>query len=221
MSDSEPKISLPGGAIFCDKEHVAELKKSIDIVGPLQSLVVDDETGEILVGKHRKNTGHSLPEVKKAVKSPLHRELIILHGNKQRQPKEEETKYHLVRIARMLELEGCPKHLWPVVNPSGDPAVAEMLKGKIPKDKIREVIQSLVPYSEVQVRRYLPSEYKMMSKARDQPGQICDHVIAKTSLADAPAEDPLGLGALTEHSEPAFPYPNCVCPNCPNKDKCY
>jgi hypothetical protein len=212
-------------AIFCDKKHVDELKKSMDLVGPLQPLVVDDKTGELLLGKHRKNTGHSeIPETKIHVKDALHRELILVHGNKQRQPDPEETKYHIVRIAKMLEEEGVPEDLKQVLNPQNDPSIARMLDGKIPQERICAVVCSLVPYDETYVRRLLPKEYKMMVFARDEPGR---EKIGETSPADTPeapadlAETLTSLATENEKIETKYPFKDCRCSGCPNKIKCY
>jgi hypothetical protein len=175
------------------------LKKSMETVGPLQPILVDEKTGEILLGKHRKNTGLPIPESKIHVKDPLHRELIIVHGNFQRQVEAEETKYHFNRIARFLEEQG------------------------VPKEQICDKVCQLVPYSEQYVRRLLPAEYRMVSKARTQ---ICEPSFAKTSLADATpgTVSELGsqLGSLTEGSDvPAFPFKDCRCQGCPNEGRCY
>jgi len=118
-----------------DKEIVEQLRKSKEIVGYLLP-VVRDQKGVILSGRHRKYADANWPEIQVEVKDPLQRELLILHYNVQRKLPKEETKKHLLRIAKILETMG----------ESTGQICAKICK--------------LVPYSDRYVQELLPKKYK-------------------------------------------------------------
>lgn len=122
-----------------DVEHVKALKATAAKVGFLQPCVREKGTNRILVGRHRKLADPNWPEIEVEVSDDLHRELIILFGNKQRQPSEAETAMRFLRIARILEAKG------------------------IEKKRICTVMASLLDgvFTQRYIEQLLPKEYKM------------------------------------------------------------
>jgi len=177
-----------------DVEIVSLLRKSMNEIGCLQPIIVDKNTGEVLIGRHRHEANPSWERKEIEVKDALHKKLLILHGNVQRKVPEEETRMHLIDIAKILETRG------------------------IPKNKIcTEIIKLPTPYSPQWIERLLPSEYKMMEKAR-QP-QKFDKVVCQKPEETKPTFK-TALDSTTPEDNP-YPYPNCLCKNCTNKSQCY
>jgi len=141
-----------------NRELIEGLRKSRSVLGELYPVLVDDETGEVLAGRHRSEAGWesrrlvsvrrvaerlgldpSRPEVRY-----LCRLLIDLHSNWQRKPSKDETARKLLSLAKTLEDMG------------------------VPRERVCARVAELVPYDESYVRRLLPDEYKMESKTRIQ-----------------------------------------------------
>jgi hypothetical protein len=90
-----------------EKSHVEALKRAFELVGPLNEVIVEDD-GKVLQGSNRLATGKNWPVRTVKVTSNLQRLLIRLLGNVQRQPKEEEVKYLLNKIAEDFVVNGIP-----------------------------------------------------------------------------------------------------------------
>jgi hypothetical protein len=181
-----------------DKEQVALLKKSVEQVGYLQSVLVSSRTGKVLVGRTRKFSDPNWPERIIDVKDDLTEELIILHGNVQRVISAEETKARFVRIAKILEANG------------------------IAKNKVCTEMCKFVPYHENYVRRLLPAEYKMTSEARThESATLLSRIPGKPDTGEVrTALEEIAQSGLNGN-EPALPFPNCKCKECENKSLCY
>jgi hypothetical protein len=183
-----------------DKEAIENLKQS-KAIGYLQPVLVNNKTGKVLVGRHRKMADPNWPEIGLDVADDLTEELIILNGNVQRTPTREETRERLLRIAKILESKGIPK----------DHVAIEM--GKLPGMYSQSWISILL--------KDFP-EYKMVSLTRphieaqppDKSALLVmpkpDDDIVRTAL-DSTNEGPL---------ETHYPFPDCRCRGCGNRDKC-
>jgi hypothetical protein len=202
-----------------DKEYVELLKKSVLEIGYLQDVLVSSKTGRVLVGRHRKFADSNWPE-RTVDPSPLQEalatffqpaeddlaeDLIILHGDLKRTVAPEETKVRLTRIAKKLENRGVEK----------DKVCTELCK-------LRLGGTALIPYSEVYIRRLLPPEYRMTSKARMQESaKLVSQIPNKTDSCEVrTALQEIGHSGLNG-GEPALPFANCKCGDCPNKSLCY
>jgi len=130
-----------------DKEIVEMLKKSKEVVGYLQPVIVEEGTNRVLVGRHRKMADPKWPETMRKVKDDLERELIILHGNVQRGVSEEEAKIRLQRIAEILRSRGVPQN-----------EVCSYI-----------VEHGLTPWTERHVERRLQKEYKKPTVPKPKP----------------------------------------------------
>jgi hypothetical protein len=134
-----------------DQEHVEMLRRSAQTVGFLSDIIFDEnKPDDILSGKHRIVAVPEWTRKPAKVCSPLHRELIIVHANVQRQVPEEVTRLRLLRIARLLSTTGG------MVNGKMiDPVAKEDVCTRMtdPKDP-------LVPFSDHWVRKCLPDEFK-------------------------------------------------------------
>jgi hypothetical protein len=185
--------------VAIDKDHVEALKRSMEIVGQLQPVLVEKGTNgkKVLVGKHRAACPNCKDYREIEVKDDLHRELIILHGNVQRGIPEEEAKYRVMRIAQILEARG------------------------VPKNRICQEMLPLVPWSQRHLERLLPKEYKMQTvpqKSRHvstfTPSMEVAHDLAskiRTALDEIKTVD----------DKPVYPRKDCLCPNCPGRVECY
>jgi len=176
-----------------DKEHVELLKRSAEQVGKLQAVIVDQD-GKVLLGNHRKFAKLNWPERRITVKDDLHRELIVLHGNIQRQMSKEEAKHRLLKIAKILVSSG------------------------VPKENVCQKIAELVPWTESYVAKILPKEFKHSTGPKPKPKYI--NRITPIDVEKKRNELRTAL-SLTTNREDQFPFPNCKCKTCPNKDKCY
>jgi hypothetical protein len=86
-------------AAVVDKQHIAALAKSYELIGPIYPIVEDEESGKELSGRQRSLTGKPWPRVKRKFENNFQRELFILLANTQRQLSEEEIKFRLNRVA--------------------------------------------------------------------------------------------------------------------------
>jgi len=92
------------------KEFIERLRKSRDIVGYIDPVVVDKNTFEIVVGRHRKEADPNWPEVKKEFKSRKERLLYQIHSDTHRRTvSKKERQTQLLELALHLEDEGVLK----------------------------------------------------------------------------------------------------------------
>lgn len=184
-------------AVVPDKEHVDRLRKSSQqLKMQLQSVIIDDKTDEVLVGKHRKMADPDWKEHRVKVTSKMQRELIILNGNVQRVVSQEETAHRLRRIAEMVEAMGIPSM-----------RVAAYMAKKCP-----------IPYSEEWIRRLLPSKYKMKSMARIRKEKEIAEVVLQTQTEALETRQHTMQPPVAQTD---YPFKNCMCRGCPNHDGCY
>lgn len=123
------------------------LKKSLNTVGQIYA-IIEDETGEIVSGRHRAMAGAlgrrtvNLQEIAQSlgVNREAAKIIVRMHSNVQRKVSEEETKLELLALAEALGNQG------------------------IPKEKIPEELIKWAPYSERYIRELLPDEYKHKEK---------------------------------------------------------
>ena len=187
-----------------DEEHVETLKASIATVGVLQHALREKGTERILVGRHRVWADPKCPITDVEVKSDLHRELIIVHGQVQRGLSEEEAKMRILRIAKILVRQG------------------------ISRDKVAShlVEKKLLPWTERRIHQLLPKEYKMKTGPK-QPRKNRNVSISKQELevtgaveVVAPAVASSIPVATSMPNEPAFPFPDCRCKECDHRAEC-
>lgn len=181
-----------------NKEHIEQLQKSTKL-GFLQPVVRDADTGEILIGRHRKYADKNWPEVTLKCKSELERLLIKLCGNLQRTVSKEETQLLLNRIARQLELQG------------------------VEKQRICAAISRLpgMPYTEQWIRELIDPQYKMESMRREIAKPLSQVDEEATQERTEEKEAMTGLEETAPATDLTYPYPNCLCKDCPNRFNCY
>jgi hypothetical protein len=209
-----------------DPEHVETLKKSVMQVGFLSETLVDENNlSDILSGKHRKVSYSNWPERKVKVKSPLHRELIILHSNVQRQVPEDTTKQRLLRIARIMSTTGGI-----VTGLNGDRTIQPCVK-----EDVSAKMADLVPYTEQWIRHCLPDEYKHIEKRHKTVDEKLLSQVSSTtpltptekSLLAVFEQKPKSVESVTTETEAlnltqiTLPAPSCKCPSCDNYRHCY
>jgi hypothetical protein len=189
-------------SFVCDKEIIEMLKKSKEVVGYLQNVIVEEGTNKVLVGRHRKMADPQWPETTRKVKNDLERELIILHGNVQRGVSEEEAKIRLQRIAEILRSRGIPQN-----------EICSYL-----------VEHGLTPWSERHVERRLPKEYKKSTVPKPKSRPVSTSVMEPETkeIGSSPSQTPRGmLSALLKSTEASYPFPECRCKECPRRTECY
>ncbi len=131
--------------INASKNILAKFKIEGLTSGAIHEIIIDDRTGRVLSGSHRKKSDPAWPENHIRTKNELEAQLIILHSNFQRQVSSEETCVHLLKIAECLEAEqGIPKH------------------------RIAQTLLEYLPMSQRRIQELLPREYK--EKPRTPPG---------------------------------------------------
>jgi hypothetical protein len=159
-----------------DKDQVEMLRRSAQTVGFLVDVIFDEEKPEdILSGKHRIVAVPEWTRKPAKVCSPLHRELIIVHANIQRQVPEEVTAHRLLRIARILSTTG------------------GMVNGKMIEPVAKEEVctrltdpeEPLVPFGTTWVRKCLPDEFKHVEK-KNKPidATVVSHTIPEDELTE-------------------------------------
>jgi len=183
-------------AVVYDKEQIELLRKSVEQVGHLQDVLVDAETGQVLVGRHRIAADPHWPTRRINVKDDLLREIIIIDGNKRRTVSKEETEFRFLRVAKILETRGTPK------------------------EKVCAEMSHLLGYDGSYIRQILPSEYKMTSKDRTQESAL---LVAQIPEEAGPEmQSKTALDSLGKNPDQIFyPFKDCKCPDCHNQNKCY
>ena len=199
--------------VFPDQEHVETLKKSQEIlerfgINAIYEVIVDDTTGKVLAGSHRKSADKNWPEKHITTKTELQRQLIILHSNCQRIPKREETRYRLIQVAKCLEKEG------------------------VPKRQIAMKVAELVPYTENYVRELLPAEYKedqqsqaakKMHETRHEPKPVSEAGQKQPEESqESPDVDKIAEAFMPKDRAPIvlYPFENCQCKGCEHENNC-
>jgi len=132
---------------FVDREAVEALRRSLDKVGQIYSIIVDEQ-GEIISGRHRALAGAGRKAVinlqeaarRLGVSREATKVIYRMHSNVQRQVSAEETKALLLTLAREFEEQG------------------------VPKEKIASELVKWAPYSDRYIRDLLPEEYKLVEK---------------------------------------------------------
>jgi Zn-dependent peptidase ImmA (M78 family) len=136
-----------------DKDVVEALKRSKEILGEFYPVIIDEETGEPISGRHRKQAGwtsiEKFPREKKeeiAKKLNVSVEVVPLilriHANVQRNISQEERKQEVNQLAEFL------------------------LKSGVPKELISKKLQELLPFSKKYILRLLSDEYKLEKKRK-------------------------------------------------------
>jgi hypothetical protein len=208
-----------------DKTHVEMLRKSAMTVGYLKEIIYNAENpNDLLSGKHRVAADPNWPSRTQKVESPLHRELIIVHDNVQREVPEETTRYRLLRIARLLSTTGG------IVNGR----MVEPVKQEDVCERLTDTEWPLVPFSPQHVRRCLPDEYKHMEHSvREKPSsentgsQILEKELSKKQkdLLRPFTQKEKSVEELTtealDNEVPIYPKEGCKCPTCGNHIYCY
>ena len=149
-----------------DEETVEMLRKSKEVVGYLSEVIVDQQ-GNILSGRHRKLADPNWPEKRVHVTDPLHRELLILHYNVQRPISKEERQRSLLKIARLIESMGVPKH----------EVCSYIIKNK------------LTPFTDRYIRELLPDEYKEQAKARAPQETFAELSSARSAIVGVKTQE--------------------------------
>ena len=234
-------------AVVPDKEHVKSLKRSFEILGPLQDVVID-QNGKTLVGKHRQFTTSNWPVKIHSCKDELEAEMVITHGNVQRVITKEEQMLRFERIARFIAQKGVRKCLLPGMNcdvaNTDKCEVADDCYVSVPAEKVSATMFSLLPYSPTYIERLLPKEFKQprvkpdaitpgtkspvgTNQSDDEPAETTSQ--QKVELIDENAkraEDNLSIinaafkSEDTAIADDGYPFPECKCRECSKKEVC-
>jgi hypothetical protein len=178
-----------------DPSHVEVLRRTEKLVGHLYPVIVDEDTGIVLSGRHRKFANNQWEEMKVKVKDDLHKELIILLANVQRQVAEEETALRFLRIARILEKRGVPKN-------QISAKMADLLDGI---------------YHQNLIIRLLPAEYKLERKTK-----VTSSVKSSlsTKLDETAKEVRTALDIRNTLTGDTYAFLDCKCRQCDHKENC-
>ncbi len=191
-----------------DREHVDSLRKSARTIGFLTDVVVNKQNrNDVLSGRHRKSADPDWPEREQEVKSDLHRELIILHGNVQRSIPDKVTKNRLLRIARILATTGGA-----VSGIDGDRMIEPVARERV-CERMTDPEDPLVPFSPQWVRRCLPDEYKRKEHAVRSKDVLRNKFLK--SRGPAIPRDILDLNRVV------YPAEDCLCSKCAGHQVCY
>ena len=139
-----------------DKDTVETLKRSKEISVEFHPVIIDEETGEIISGRHRKQAGWtSIEKFPKEKKEEIAKKLNIpvevvplilrIHANVQRNISKEERKQEVNQLAEFL------------------------LKSGIPKGSLVKRLQELLPFSKRYILQLLPDEYKLEEQQKREP----------------------------------------------------
>lgn len=223
--------------IVPEKNHVEALKRAFELVGPLYPVLVD-QNGKVLQGNNRLATGKDWGTPRTVVvESKLQELLIRLVGNVQKQPKEEEVKYLLNKIAEDVVVNGIK--------------LADGSTQKIPEaEACTEICKMLSPriYTDRRIRQLLETKYKVGYKAdagrkgdaeRKGGESFAETISANTDEVDSGKHGEEVMAEADEEAKnektlmddlskkadgsPAYPFPEgeCKCPTCDHKDDCY
>jgi hypothetical protein len=119
------------------EDFVALLKRSKDVVGYLQPVIVDADTYEIVDGKHRKEADLGWPEERRKFKGPKEKLLYkIVSNNMRRTVSKKERQSQLLELALHFEDES------------------------VPREKMASKISEETGFSLRYVERLLPKKYK-------------------------------------------------------------
>jgi len=119
------------------EEIIEQIRRSKDVVGYLQPVIVDADTLEIVDGKHRKQADTRWPEEKRKFKSKKEKLVYkIVSNTVRRTVSKKERQSQLLELALYLEDEG------------------------VPKEKMASEISKETGFSLGYVERLLPKKYK-------------------------------------------------------------
>jgi len=181
-----------------NQENVEAIKRSLELVGPIQ-VIVKDQNGRTLSGRHRELVDQGWPIRTIEVKDAFHREVIILLSNVQRQVTEEELKFRLNRIAmEYWTKHNCPEEkvcvaLCEMFDPEEGPRIyrARRIEGLLePRWKAKTIPKPKVAKN---------------ATSSDIPKKL--EIIKKTAL---------DIQNTTSNQDP-FPAKDCHCRECPHK----
>jgi len=139
-----------------DKNTIETLKKSKEILGELYPVIIDEETGEPISGRHRKQAGWEFiekfpkekkEEIAKKLNIPVEVVPLILriHTNVQRNISKVERKQEVNQLAEFL------------------------LKNGVPKGLLVKRLQELLPFSQQYILQLLSDEYKLEEQQKRKP----------------------------------------------------
>jgi len=128
------------------QEFIERLRKSRDVVGYIEPVIVDKNTLEIVVGRHRKEADPNWPIIVKEFKSRKERLLCQIHSDTHRRSiSRKERQTQLLELALHLEDEG------------------------VSKEKMVSRMAEETSLSEQYIRSLLPKKYKMAEFAPKRP----------------------------------------------------
>jgi hypothetical protein len=196
--------------VMPEQEQIEMIKASKNILerlglcGTLNEVIVDDTTGKVLSGSHRKSADPNWPEKHIRTKNELERQLIILHSNFQRVVKKDETQYRLMKIAQLLEKKGVEKHT------------------------IASKMVELVPYSQRYIQELLPAEYKEKPRTPTAPmPALSPTQLTCKRLDEGKQQVKREVNSMVEAFMPKdndrynpYPYENCACKGCEHENNC-
>jgi len=150
-----------------EEEVVEAIKKSREAIGPIYPVVIDEETGEIVDGYHRKKADPSWPETKRKFKNEIEKLVFRIVANSVRRTvSKKERKAEMIRLARLLERQGVPKE-----------QICQ---------KICELLKEAL--SERYIRQLLPAKYKEPRKVKAAKTKTVWRVGAEEKPKKQPAE---------------------------------
>jgi hypothetical protein len=207
-----------------DKETVAAIRRSEQLVGQLDEVIVDEANpSRVASGGHRLAANKDWRTRKEKIQNDLHFDVLKLCGNIKHQVSQEEIDYRLLKIAEWLVRKGLPLSWLDGSEPMSFLSKFDESKCvPVPPEKVCAVMGKLLDgiYSERHIRDRLPDEYKEVKKAhtvRDE--EVVPHL--PDGKVDQLKE---GLHGFAESTVPTLePQPvmeGCLCPKCPNKTTC-
>jgi len=130
-----------------EEDVIEVIKKSTNAIGYGYPCVVDEDTGEVVDGYHRKRADPNWPEIKRKFKDEIERLIFrIVVNTARRSVSKKERKAEMIKLASLLEKRGVPKE-------QICQKICELLKNS---------------FSERYIRSLLPSKYKESRKVRRQ-----------------------------------------------------
>ena len=161
------------------EDFVALLKRSKDVVGYLQPVVVDADTYEIVDGRHRKEADPGWPEERRKFKGSKEKLLYkIVSNNMRRTVSKKERQSQLLELALHFEDESAPR------------------------EKMASKISEETGFSLRYVERLLPKKYKETRFAPKRTKVYVD--LGRPQLVKPEKPKPSEAGAGFEPAKPEF-----------------
>lgn len=193
-----------------NQENVEAIKRSLELVGPIQ-VIVKDQNGRTLSGRHRELADQGWPIRTIEVKDAFHRELIILLSNVQRQITEEELKFRLNRIAMEYWIK---TKIW---DEKGKKEI------QIPEEKVCVALCEMFdPEQGPRIYRTRLIQQVLESRWKEKPAVKQGAKNAPQTTTDTPKKleiikkTALDIQNTTSNQDP-FPAKDCRCRECPHK----